>query len=790
MGYNSYYLDFIPSHKMYYSEDTRFGVYKVLLNKEIRGITKKQPITGKDADFQHEATVAGIMPELQLNMFYEGHLAEASSKYGKQFKPEFIRMKTVDGQEKTKRYLISIVPQKTAEKVAGKYPNLISDVMKGNEVNLTAISGIGKRMASKIIDNIKENYMLVDILAILSPLGITKRMIDKIVGFDKNPEKVKQMLTENPYELTKINGLGFKKVDELALKLNPKIEVSKFRIKAFIEYTIKEYSNNQGHTLIDKTVIDSEISKGLPECYSLYLEYMKEEKVRQEFLKFMDKGIGSIRQYDTEKEIYDKLRTLDEKTTYWVFNKETKNIVKEQVPKGMIRDVDLSEAIKITNEKNGFELTQEQISAVENVIHNDVAIISGAAGTGKSSVIECVLNFYSGRKITMCALAAKAAQRMTEITGRTAETLHRTLEFGGDGFGRTEARPISADIVIIDEGSMVNSWLWKSFVRAIAPGTKLVIVFDYAQLPPIGAANIASDLLKSDFAITKFTKVHRQAEKSGILMDATAIRNALTPVDYQVAEINRKRITHGELQDMHYFFKNSAEAVNKLLINSFMAAISTNNIDDVYIVLPRKKGVLNSTEKVNLQIQDKLINRNVNKIVSGEKEIREGARIIQRRNNYDKEVVNGEIGIMKEINYMEKAFVVQFPNDKIVDYNFDEVGEIELAYALTVHSFQGSQSKIIIIGLDTSHFIMLDKFLLYTAITRAQKTCMIVAMPAAFKTCIQNSQEKVRVTFLQQIIKSGYVEEKVDIKSQPMLPEDCYSKEELDNFVDINVEEI
>lgn len=774
------FIEFIVDKTIYYKNESRWGVFVIRAKEKIDGVTTFQ-FNGRD--FEHQATLTGEVGNLETGTVYEGEVTIATNqKYGNQLKAEYVKRSIIKGERYIAEYLRSFLSDKIAKSVGEAYPDLINDVVKNGLDKIEGVPGVAKKTSSRIVANIKENYLLADLITMLGPLGVTQKMIEKIGEFHKDKQVVIDMLLSNPYQLTRIHGLGFKKVDKIALKINPDIAISVFRVKAFVDYILREEANSNGSTLIEKSIIDVHVSKNIPNCFTKYAEFIAQEREKPDLLHFVDTKIGLRSQYKLEKGIYDTLKYLDSKTSYWLYDDEIGSTERVKRDKASLEreEVDITEAVKWTNTKNGYELTEEQIDAVLNTVHNNVSIISGAAGTGKSSVIDCILKVYQGRKINLCALSAKAAQRMTEITGRYAATIHRTLEFGQEGFKFNENNPIEADLIIVDEASMINSYLFMTLLKAIDIGTKLVIVFDYAQLPPIGAGNIASDLLKSDFASVRFTKVHRQAEKSGILMDATKVRNGITPIDYMVANTNRKRITHGELQDMHFYFKDTKEEVNHLLINGFMGAVASNGLDNVFIVLPRKGIVTNSTEMVNLQIQDRLIPTASDFIPRGKGVIRKGARVIQRKNDYEKGVVNGEIGYMKEIDIFEKKFEIEFSDSKKVEYNFDEVGNIELAYALTVHSFQGSQAKVILIGLDTSHFIMLDAFLLYTAITRAQKVCMIVSMPEAFKSCIKNTQQKKRTTFLQQII-SG-------IETQTRIEE--YDPVEHEELTNVKVEEV
>jgi exodeoxyribonuclease V alpha subunit len=406
-----------------------------------------------------------------------------------------------------------------------------------------------------------------------------------------------------------------------------------------------------------------------------------------------------------------------------------------------------------------IEFTEEQRNAILSTVDSNFIVITGAAGTGKSTVVQGILDMYEGYTIGICALAAKAAQRIYEITGFQAKTIHRILDWKGSFFERNEFNPLEEQIIILDEASMVNSWLFKKLFEAIKINSKFIIIFDHAQLPPIGIGNIATDLLKAKdiLKINKFTQVHRQAQKSGILSDANMIRTGTNPNPRNIAA------NTGELKDMWYVFENDRKKIQEIIVDTFFKAIKINRIEDVVVIVPRKKGVANSTTEINTLIHDRLFDKYIPHVKYGKKILSQGAKVIQRVNNYEKEVINGEIGFITEIDEQSKKFMVKFTEEKTVEFNFEEAKDIELAYALTVHSYQGSQSNVVIIGIDWTHFILLDNCLLYTAITRASKQCAIIAESKAFSYAIKQNKNRERRTFLSRIINNGLL---------PYLPEE------------------
>jgi len=346
---------------------------------------------------------------------------------------------------------------------------------------------------------------------------------------------------------------------------------------------------------------------------------------------------------------------------------------------------------------------------------------------------------------------------MTEVTGAKAFTIHRLLEFEAKGFKRNSESPLYQKLIIIDEASMINSSLFLSLLDAVALGSKVVIVFDFAQLSPIGIGNVATDLLVSKLPIYRFTKIHRQAEKSGILVDANKIRLGKSPIE----EFD-ETIINGELQDMVYYFREqpvnnaTSEQLNDLALKTFVKLLEQNiGIDDISVIVPRKQSVMNSVNYFNKKMQDIVITENVPCMDMGDKTYKLGAKVIQKVNDYKKDVVNGEIGYITEILKPHKDndydFLIDFGDKKIVPYKRNELEQIDLAYAITVHSSQGSQYKYVITVFDMTHFMLLDMCLFYTAVTRASQMCYCIAQPKAFIHALSNNKAE-RQTFLRELV--------------------------------------
>ena len=344
-----------------------------------------------------------------------------------------------------------------------------------------------------------------------------------------------------------------------------------------------------------------------------------------------------------------------------------------------------------------------------------------------------------------------AAQRITEATEFPAMTIHRTLGCKGlNEFAFNKDNHMITSVAFLDEGSMVNASLFLHWLEAIDDNTRIIISGDHKQLPPIGFGNVFSDLIEmfDDTVVNKLVKPMRQAEKSGILVDANLIRENINPITEKL----QPRIIHGELQDMYYMFRTNRQSLFDIAVKTFLKSVDTDGIDNVVIAVPRRKDCLNSTNELNKVIQEKLLGDVLQGISGFEMTFKLGAKVMQTVNDYDKNVFNGEIGYITEINercegkkkeeYCVVTYTDIFGKDKLIEYTKKELSALDLAYAMTVHKLQGAGRKIVIGIIDNTHHQLLDNCMLYTLLTRAKKRCLLLAEPQAFLQCIRTSHNK------------------------------------------------
>lgn len=725
----------------YYNEDSTWGVYGFATEDEIPHFTTETkidlPFEDKKAGNPNRklSSLAGKMQELVVGGEYMIKATYKCDKtYGHQYNPISVYALIPQTRESQLMFLQSIISPWLAENLINAYPNVVNDVANGTlkEIDYDLVKGVREFTWNKIKEKIINNYLISDIITMLKPLGVTYTMIKKLLFDEPNPVLLKQQLEDNPYLLTKINGLGFKKVDNLALKLKPEFINSTERLVAFIKYYFTDLGDSKGHTWCSVKILKSAISNNVPECVDK-VDWLLENN---EFLHIEDDKVGLKYYYDIEMQIYNLLLEKSKKQT-------DINISDEKI----------EQAIKHAEEEQGFEYVIEQLDTIKKSLHRTISLITGKAGTGKTSIMRAIVKAYTENQFTLTAsaLSAMAAQRITEATSFPAMTIHRTLGcMGLNEFSFNKDNHMITSVAFLDEGSMVNASLFLHWLEAIDDNTRIIISGDHKQLPPIGFGNVFSDLIEmfDDSVVSKLVKPMRQAEKSGILVDANLIRENINPITEKL----QPRIIHGELQDMYYMFRNNRQSLFDIAVKTFLKSVDSDGIDNVVIAVPRRKDCLNSTNELNKVIQEKLLGDVLQSISGFENEFKLGAKVMQTVNDYDKNVFNGEIGYITEISeryegkkkeeYCVVTYTDIFGKDKLIEYTKKELAALDLAYAMTVHKLQGAGRKIVIGIIDNTHHQLLDNCMLYTLLTRAKKRCLLLAEPQAFLQCIRTSHNK------------------------------------------------
>lgn len=536
--------------------------------------------------------------------------------------------------------------------------------------------------------------------------------------------------------------------DDLALKLKPELIDSTQRLVAFIQYYFKDLGESKGHTWCSEKILRAAISNNIYECCNK-VDWLLENN---DFLHIDNGRIGLKYYYDIEMQIYHLILNKSKIET-------TINISDEAIDK----------AIKHAEEEQGFDYVVEQLDTIHKSLHRTVSLITGKAGTGKTSIMRAIVKAYmeNNYMMTASALSAMAAQRITEATEFPAMTIHRTLGCQGlNDFTYNKDNHLITDVAFLDEGSMVNASLFLHWLEAIGDNTRIIISGDHKQLPPIGFGNVFSDLIEmfDDSVVSKLVKPMRQAEKSGILVDANKIRENINPISEKL----QPRIIHGELQDMYYMFRTNRQSLFNIAVKTFIKSVESDGIDNVVIAVPRRKDCLNSTNEINKVIQNELLGDVLESIEGFDTTFKLGAKVMQTVNDYDKNVFNGEIGYVTKISerydgkkkeeYCEVTYTDIFGKDKIIEYTKKELAALDLAYAMTVHKLQGAGRKTVIGIIDNTHHQLLDNCMLYTLLTRAKKRCLLLAEPEAFLQCIRTSHNN-RNTWMMLETENNTVEE-------------------------------
>lgn len=756
-----------PIRELYYNEQNFYSISVIELDEELPG-TEKDKINNK-----YTTKLVGRSVPLSTSSKYKVTAKFIfNEKYGYQY--EIVSIKPIVSEESqstlNNSYLQAIITPNQYETLNNAYPNIVQNLLDDPnfEPDYTKLKGIKQKSWEKIREKILKYQQIGDILALLVPLGVSSNMIDKLVSYEPNVDILKTKLKSNPYEFTKIQGFGFLTVDKLALKINPNLATSSFRVAACTRHVLEEEAMN-GYLWVSIQDFGKDFCKIIPpgapefnECFKHVKDLIQVEREltkdnNSTLLHVVDDVIGLQKYYNIEESIWKYLKRLNNTTNYEP-------------------NRSLEEAIEETNNyfstaDRRVELTDEQISAIKSTIENKVVIITANAGAGKTVCIKGILNLFRNYNVATAALSGKAARRIEEATGVPSNTIHRLLEWQVDGgFARNEDNPLNVDLIILDECSMIDDVLLLNLLKAMPAEAKLVLVFDDAQLSPIGAGSPAKDLLSSNLCINRLTKIHRQAESSGIKLDANKIRknqDIFTDEDIDYDEFGNRFITspviHGTDKDMEiYMYTDSKMSQDKIFQQAYdlyfdLLRENDGNVDKVTIVVPKKDGV-NSTRNFNDRIQERLLGREPSELVIKEsddgkyKVFKKGARVIQRNvNDYERNVMNGEIGIIENIS--EKFCTLNFDNgEKIVQMPKPLMRNMELAYAITVHSMQGSECENVIAILDNSHYILLDCALFYTAVTRAQKKCYLLMQPSAYKNALLKNKTERR-TYLKDIIK-------------------------------------
>lgn len=721
----------------------------------------------------------GSVCKLEYGTTYKVYckLTEHHEQYGDTYSILYIsKCLDISSKDKQKEFLRNIIHETYVDRLFEKYDDVLLLLENKDIEALTSIKGIGNQVALKIIDEYEDSKDYSSVYMELGKLGFTHTFIKKLVDFYNSPDTVIDVVRNNPYDLIRVEGIGFKKADEIACKVG----IGQFdvkRIKGFLIYFLTEQAE------IGKSYVNyEELMKALYDT----LGFVPEDVINKvatlmldsKDIIVLDNGniIALTKFYDLEQKICKELIRLQignikiQESNDELNEMETSETSNNYVPrqfnsqnwKSIIEDVELEQ---------GFEFTEEQKQAIELSLYNNVIAITGSAGCGKTSTANGICSIYKNEhSILACALSGKASVRITEATGLSASTIHRALGYQNGSFMFNKGNQLPIDIVLIDEATMINGTLFLSLLEAIPSGAKVIIMGDVQQLTPIGNCQVFADILDSDILpITKLTKPHRQALKSGIIPTSLKISNQEQIFDNNYVGTD----ILGELKDMELNIASDSTSLENLIVEKFQEQYNRyNDIIEVQICVPMRLRGSISCYNLNTKIQA-LYNPKLNdkkeieifvekgKENSEDKKyfLREGDKVLNTKNNYRcvsindviTPVFNGNIGIIKSIED-DGSCVIDFIGIGEIIFSKNDSKNLELAYACTVHKMQGSGFSSTIVGMDNSSYIMNNSELLYTAVTRAKKYCVLVGTNGAIKKAISTKEVKSKQTFLKQFL--------------------------------------
>ena len=616
---------------------------------------------------------------------------------------------------------------------------------------LAEVKGISERKAMEIASQVNEKRDLRQAMIFLQQFGITMNLAVKI--YNKYGQEVYGILKENPYRLADdIEGVGFRTADDIAAKAGIRTD-SDFRVRSGILYTLLQASG-EGHTFLPQEELTAKTSELLG---------IDKDIIEKNYMDLSIERKIIMKQSGEQTQIYS--------ASFYYMEANTATMLRELDIAYDVADAEIEQRIHNIEKQTGMQLDEHQVQAVKEAVRNGLLVITGGPGTGKTTTINTIIRYFEmeGMDIFLAAPTGRAAKRMSETTGFEARTIHRMLELNGGmegsaGFERNETNPLETDLVIIDEMSMVDITLMNSLLKAIAPGTRLILVGDINQLPSVGPGSVLKDIIQSEaFNVVMLTKIFRQASTSDIIVNAH--------------KINRGEEVSLDNKSMDFFFLKRYEA--DIIINVVLQLVKQKLpkfVDatpyDIQVLTPMRKGLL-GVERLNGILQQYLNppDKSKREKEHGDMVFREGDKVMQTKNNYQLEweirtkfgltvdkgmgIFNGDMGIITEINDFAETMTVEFDEGRKVEYSYKLLDELELAYAITIHKSQGSEYPAVVIPLLSGPSMLMNRNLLYTAVTRARKCVTLVGNDATFNQMIQNTSQQKRYSGLCDRIRES-----------------------------------
>ncbi|MBK5101507.1 MAG: ATP-dependent RecD-like DNA helicase [Desulfobacteraceae bacterium] len=659
-------------------------------------------------------------------------------KYGEQFKLVEYRSMVPASVYGIRKYLGSGLIQGIgpimAKRIVDKFGKETLEVIENKIEKLAEVDGIGKKRIGMIKRAWEDQKEIREVMIFLQTHGVSSGYATKI--FKQYANRSIEVVRQNPYRLaTDIVGIGFVTADKIAEKLGFSKD-SELRVEAGILYVLNQLSDD-GHVYYPYEPLISKCEEILgvgreviAKAFSTILvdKRIVIEDLNQEIDEFREnnKAVYLARFHLSETSIATRLKTLI------------------HAPKS-IRRIDSDKALAWVQDQLAITLATKQIEAIRSAIENKVMVVTGGPGTGKTTIINAIIKIFSQLKVRtmLAAPTGRAAKRMSEATTHEAKTIHRMLEysFQKGGFQKNEERPLDCDLLIVDEASMIDTILTHHLLKAIPPQATFILVGDVDQLPSVGAGNVLRDIISSGAVpVVELNEIFRQAKESLIIVNAHNINRGVVP----------SFGPSGAKDDFYFIEQEDPEQVLKIILELTKERIPKrfrlDPIDEIQVLTPMHKGTVGAGN-LNMELQ-KVLNPGEGGVVRGNRNFRVNDKVMQIKNNYDKEVFNGDIGRITRIDLETQEVIIAF-DGKEIPYDFPDLDEIVPAYAVSVHKSQGSEYPAVVIPLLTQHYMLLQRNLIYTAVTRGKKLVVVVGTKKALAIAVGNDKTEKRYTYLR-----------------------------------------
>ncbi len=703
--------------KIFISEDTGFGVFN-----------------GLNSETQEEIVLVGELFDIS-----EGDMLQVEGKltyhkrFGEQFKVEQYRVLLPDDSQGIKKYLIDRIEgigKKTAEKIVDHFGVHTFDILDNNIERLTEIKGLRKTVLNNIRERFSENRVIRELTRLLSSHQIGRNTISKL--YNHFGEDVLDTIRTNPYFLIDhMKGIGFKTADNIArgFGIDP---TNPFRLHAGVDFILNENEQKNGNLYLEMDLLQKRagylLSTSASEIEQIVDDKIDRNEIIREVLSESDPQSIVLR-YEThlvEKEIAGRLKMFA-----------------AEKPNGF----DIENSLTSISDQLNIQLADEQQDALHSISENGLTIVTGGPGTGKTTLIRIIIELFmeQGQRVKIAAPTGRAAKRIEETSGYSASTIHRMLKIDPETgrFTHHESNPLNTDLVIIDESSMIDTYLFLALLRAIASRTRIVLIGDRDQLPSVGPGNVLRDLIHSERFKTIFLKRNfRQEQDSLIIENAYRINRGEPVVTKSYSD---------ELDFVSITVSDQATVLKKIInIYRYYEESYSYNGSEIQVLVPMYRGEA-GISNINSQIQ-MIFNPNGFSHRDESRQFKKEDKVMQLKNNYEKDVFNGEQGIIAGHDEETGILSVEF-DDRIVEYDREELDELSLAYAVSVHKSQGSEYDMVILVLLPYHQIMLNREIFYTAVTRAKKKLFLISDPQTIQTAISNSSPTERKTLLEKRIR-------------------------------------